>query len=611
MRRSGCFVPRLLFLAALSALSISGALCADTTKAPAQPGKTVKAFTLKDSAGKSWSLADVRDRKAVVVLFLGTECPINNQYLPRLAELHKTYSDQVAFVAINSNVHDTPTRISGHIKANGIPFPVLKDSANVVADDFGARRTPEAFILSPAGKVLYQGRIDDQIGIGYKRKQPTRHDLVAALDEVLAGKPVSVAKTDVAGCLIARALKPGEKGSITWTKQVSRIFQARCQECHRPGQVGPMPLMSYEDALSWSAMIREVVEEKRMPPWHADAKHGTFRNDRSLTSQQRADILGWIKQSCPKGDPADLPGEKKWETGWSIGKPDVVFEMPTEFSVPAEAGERGVAYKYFVVPTNFKEDRWVQAAEARPGSREVVHHIIVYAFDKSRLGRGPGGRGPRNPMADPRDGIGNGFLAAYAPGDMPLVLQPGQAKKLQKGAVLVFQMHYTPDGVERKDRSSVGLIFAKEPPKFEVRTRGIAQRLIFIPPGSNSYESTSRTTFDRDIELFSLLPHMHLRGKDFKYVAVYPDGKKETLLSVPKYDFNWQTSYRLAKPLRMPAGTRIECTAHFDNSAENLNNPDPKKWVRWGDQTWEEMMIGFVDYAVVGEAKKPAKAESR
>jgi peroxiredoxin len=607
MHRDACSTLRLLVLTVIPALLLAGSFRADS-KAPGQPGKTVKPFTLKDSAGKAWSLADAQGKKAVVVVFLGTECPINNQYLPRLAELHKSYSDRVAFVGINSNVHDTPARIAGHVKANGIPFPVLKDSANVVADDFGARRTPEAFVLSPAGKVLYQGRIDDQIGIGYKRKQPSRRDLVEAIEEVLAGKEVSKPTTEVAGCIIARAVKPKETGTITWAKDVSRIFQERCQECHRPGQVGPMPLMSYEDALSWSEMIREVVEEKRMPPWHADPRHGKFLNDRSLTAQQREAILGWTKQGCPKGDLAELPAAKKWETGWGIGKPDMVFEMPTEFTVPAEGGERGIAYKYFVVPTNFKEDRWVQAAEARPGSREVVHHIIVYVFDKSRMGKRLGGRAQRTTGTSPGDGIGDGFLVAYAPGDMPLRLEPGQAKKVPRGSMIVFQMHYTPDGVERKDRSSVGLIFAKQPPKYEVRTRSIAQRRISIPAGDANYEAVSVSKFDRDADLLSLMPHMHLRGKDFKYVVVFPDGKKETLLSVPKYDFNWQSSYRLAKPLRLPAGTRIECTAHFDNSADNPNNPDPKKRVSWGDQTWQEMMIGFVDYAFVGE-KKPVKDE--
>jgi hypothetical protein len=334
-----------------------------------------------------------------------------------------------------------------------------------------------------------------------------------------------------------------------------------------------------------------------MPPWHADPRHGRFSNDRSLTTEERDAILGWVKEGCPQGDVKDQPAEKKWAQGWSIGKPDVVFKMSREFNVPAGGT---IAYQYFHVPTNFKEDRWIQAAECQPGAREVVHHIIVYVVDPTKFGKRIDPR-----TGDPRDGIGNGYLVAFAPGDLPLVLPAGRAKKIPKGAGLVFQMHYTPDGVQRKDRSSIGLIFAKEPPNSEVRTRGIDQKLLWIPPGAKNYAATARRTFDRDVELLSLFPHMHLRGKDFQYVAVYPDGKRETLLSVPRYDFAWQSNYRFSKPIRLPAGSRLECTAHFDNSADNPNNPNPKKWVFWGDQTWEEMMIGFVDYSF--ERKKDAR----
>jgi peroxiredoxin len=595
MRRVALSTTSLLLLVAL--LAVAGtAFRADTRAADgpaaaagAKTAKTVPPFTLKDAAGKSWSFKDLARGKAVVAVFVGTECPVNNAFLPRLAELHKEYAGRgVAFVAINANCHDTAARIAAHAKEHKLPFPVLKDSANVVADQFGARRTPEAFVLGPDGKVLYQGRIDDQFGIGYQRKAPTRRDLAVALDEVLAGRPVSQPSTPVAGCLIARAITPKASGTITYTKHVSRILQARCQECHRPGQVGPMALLTYDDAVSWSDTIREVVEEKRMPPWHADPRHGKFLNDRSLTKGERDTLLGWINQGCPKGDAKDAPAAKEFAAGWRIGKPDAVFTMPEEVTVPAKAPPRGIAYKYIVVRTNYAEDRWVQAAEAKPGARAVVHHIIVYVFK-------PGMKMKR----DPHDGIGDGFLVAYAPGDMPLVLQPGQAKKLPKGAALVFQMHYTPNGVEQDDRSSVGLIFAKQPPKAEVRTRSIAQRWLSIPPGAANHEVKSVTTFDRDADLLSLMPHMHLRGKDFKYEVEFPDGRKEVLLSVPRYDFNWQSNYRLAKPLRLPAGTRIRCTAHFDNSADNPNNPNPKATVRWGDQTWDEMMIGFVDYAYV------------
>ncbi len=564
----------------LAGLAVVAALCwgpsLHAAAAPAVPAaRTVKPFTLRDAADRPVALADFKDSKAIVVVFLGTECPLNNAYLPTLAALHQQYAGKgVRFLGINSNVHDTPTRIAAHARANHIPFAVLKDSANVVADDFAARRTPEAFVLSPAGKVLYQGRIDDQFGIGYRRKAPTRRDLARALDEVLAGQPVSQPFTDVAGCLIARAIKPKETGTITWAKHVSRIVQQRCQECHRPGQVAPMPLRTYRDAVSWSGMIREVVEENRMPPWHADPKHGRFANDRSLTKQERDTLLGWIKEGCPKGDEKDLPPEKKWTADWKIGKPDAVFELPQTVTVPADGGERGVRYKYLSVKTNYDEDRWIQFAEARPGAREVVHHILVYIVDPTQMGKG---KRPGRRAGLPGDGIGNGLLVAYAPGDLPLKLAPGYAKKLPRGALLVFQMHYTPDGVERKDRSSVGIVFAKQPPRYEVRTRAVAQQIFLIPPGARNHEVTSRSRFDGDVELLSLFPHMHLRGKDFQYVAVLPDGTRKTLLSVPRYDFNWQTSYYLDKPLRLPARDAHRMHGPLRQLGEQPQQPQPQE----------------------------------
>jgi len=551
----------------------------------------VKSFTLKDVTGKDVSLADHKDAKAVVVVFLGTQCPINNAYLPRLAELHKTYSEKgVRFLAVNSNRHDDAARVAAHAKEHKVPFPVLKDDGHRVADQFRAERTPEAFVLDPAGTVVYRGRIDDQFGYNHRADEPRTTDLANALDDVLAGKPVRLATTPVEGCFIARTAKTKETGTITYAKHVAPILQNRCQECHRKGEIGPMELASYQDALDWSETIKEVVAEKRMPPWHADPQHGKFSNDRRLSAEERNTLLGWIDGGMVKGDDADLPPKRTFAEGWRIGKPDAVFQMGEDYVVPPKSEKKAVRYQYFSVPTNFKEDMWVQAAEARPGNRKVVHHIIVYV-------RNPGQARGRE------DGIGDGFLISYAPGDKPGAFPGGTAKRIARGATLIFQMHYTPIGTEETDRSSVGLVFSKAPPKYEARTRSISQKLLAIPPGAADHKVTSNTTLRRDAMLLALFPHMHLRGKSFEYVVTFPDGKSETILKVPAYNFGWQTTYELAKPLSLPAGTRIDCTAYFDNSEANKNNPDPKKWVRWGDQTWEEMMIGFIDYVYTGENK--------
>jgi peroxiredoxin len=576
-----------------TALLLSLAVAATLARTGEPAPKKVADIRLKDSGGKTWALEDFKDRKAIVVVFLGTQCPINNAYLPRLVELHKQYADKgVQFLAINSNEHDTPEAVAEHAKRFGIPFPVLRDEKHLAADRFRAERTPEAFVLDSGLTVHYHGRIDDQFGIGFQRPQPTRRDLVEAIDEVLAGKAVSVPSTAVAGCIITRTAAPKQEATVTYAKQVARIVQANCQECHRPGQIGPMPLLTYDDVSSWAGMIREVVEDRRMPPWHADPKHGTFRNDRSLSKEDRDALLTWIKQGCPRGDDKDLPEPRKFAESWTIGRPDVVLEMKKDFTVPAKGGRNGIPYQHFTVSTNFKEDVWVQAIEAKPGNRNVVHHIIVYVVENGkRIGEGV-------------DGFGNGMLVAYAPGDLGIVYPPGHAKKIPKGATLVFQMHYTPNGTEQADRSSVALVFAKDPPKQEVKTRAIAQTLLMIPAGAGNHKVTASATFKKETLVLSLFPHMHLRGKSFEFQAVYPDGKREVLLSVPRYDFGWQSNYFLDKPLRLPAGSKIECTAFFDNSKDNPNNPDPTRLVRWGEQTWDEMMIGFVDYSYVEEPRK-------
>jgi peroxiredoxin len=553
-------------------------------------GKQVAGFTLKDTQGHNISLKDFKDKKAVVVVFIGTECPISNAFLPSLAQLHKEYGPKgVQFLAINSNRHDTPEQVAAHAEKYGIPFAVLKDADNRVADEFGARRTPEAFLLDADGKLRYQGRVDDQYGVGYKRAKPTRRDLAIALNEVLAGKPVSQSTTPVAGCVIARAVKPKTDGAVTYTKQVARIMQQRCQECHRPGQVGPMSLRTYDSTVAWSETIREVVSDRRMPPWHADPRYGKFSNDRSLSAQERDTLLAWIDEGCPKGDDKDLPPPREFTSGWQIGQPDLILTMEKEFDVPAVMPRGGVPYKYFTVPTNFKEDRWIVRAEAKPGASSVVHHIVVFIVP-------PGKK--FNPD-DPESQV----LCGTAPGDMPVILPPGMAKRIPAGSRLIYQMHYTPNGKPQKDRSSVGLIFAPKPPDGEIYTVPVFNASFLIKPGDSNYEVESEFTFSGDAKVVSFMPHMHLRGKDFLIEAIYPDKKKETLLSVPRFDFNWQSAYRFTEPRVMPKGTTIHCVAHFDNSAKNLNNPDPTAVVYWGDQTWEEMMIGWMDFAYVRKAK--------
>ncbi len=565
-------------------------------KNPVHLGKTVADFSLKDTKGQTVSLSTFKEKKAIVVVFLGTECPVNNQFMPRLAELSKSYASQgVQFLAINSNSQDTPEKIATHAKYYDIRFPVLKDDGSKVADAFGAERTPEAFLLDPQRVIRYHGRIDDQFGVAFKRPEPSRRDLAIALDEVLAGKPVSQPTTQVAGCLIGRPVQAKAEGKVTFTKQVARVLQNNCQECHRPGQIGPMPLLTYDDAAAWSETIREVVQEGRMPPWYADPNHGKFANDRRLPKEDKEALLAWIADGCPKGDDKDMPPAREFVEGWRMGKPDMIFTMQEEYDVPANAPKTGIPYKYFIIETNFTEDRWIERAEAKEGARSVVHHIVVFIVSKGQK---------FNPE------MGGRVLVGTAPGDMPFIGETGTGKRIPVGASLILQLHYTPNGIAQKDRSSVGVVFAKEPPKREIVTMPVAsfdfktgKPTVRIPPGDDNCQIESWFRFSEEAQILTFMPHMHLRGKDFLYEVIYPDGKKETLLSVPRFNFNWQSVYRLAEPKPVPKGARLHCVAHFDNSAKNPSNPDPTQEVLWGDQTWEEMMIGWTDFVY----NRPAK----
>jgi len=379
----------------------------------------------------------------------------------------------------------------------------------------------------------------------------------------------------------------------TFSRDVAPILYSRCLECHRQGEAAPMAFTSYAEVRPWAKAIKQAVLTRKMPPWLADPHFGEFRNDRRMPDDEMQTIAKWADSGAPEGDAKQMPPMPHFETGWRIPKPDAVFDIGTDYDVPSEGV---VAYKYFTVPTNFTEDKWVEAAEVRPGQRGAVHHIIAFI---------------KEPGSPAGSAIPGNILVGFAPGENPLRLNPGTAVLVKAGSSIYFQVHYTPNGKAVKDRSYIGLRFAQEPPKFRA-IRGLAINLGFkIPPNDPNYEVRSSATMDREVTLDSLMPHMHLRGKDFQYTVVYPDGRQEVILSVPKYDFNWQLMYQLKSPMLLPKGTRINCVAHFDNSPNNRYNPDPAKEVKWGEQTWEEMMIGFFTYTVPNAPQGTLSAEKR
>ncbi len=374
-----------------------------------------------------------------------------------------------------------------------------------------------------------------------------------------------------------------ERGAgLTFTKDIAPIIYKNCSSCHRQGEIAPMSLVDYKEIRPWAKAIREKVITREMPPWHPDPGFGHWSNDRRMSQKEIDTLVAWVDSGAKEGNPKDLPPMPKFSSGWQIGEPDVIFRMPEEFTVPAEGA---IAYQYFRVPTNFKEDRYIHAMEARAGNLSVVHHIVVYV-------REPGYKQPK------KLDLGDGLLGALSPGQTPFVAQPGTAKLIKAGSELIFQLHYTPNGKEATDRSYIGLIFAKDPVQKMIVTTAAFDTRFTIPPGAQNHEIKASYEFEQDAEIISLMPHMHLRGKDITYKAIYTDGRTETLLYIPRYDFSWQVYYYPKQSLRMPKGTRIEVVAHYDNSTRNALNPDPTKAVRFGEQTWDEMMNGFFDYTV-------------
>jgi hypothetical protein len=392
--------------------------------------------------------------------------------------------------------------------------------------------------------------------------------------------------------------------NVTYYKDVAPIVQNRCQECHRPGEVAPMSFMNYDQVRPWAKAMKTAVLTKKMPPWSADPHYGKFSNDRSLSQAEMDTLVAWVDGGATAGNPKDAPTPRQYTEGWQIGKPDVVFELPTPIDVPASGI---VDYTYVVIPTNFTEDKWVQFAEVRPDARSAVHHVLAFlrppgnSFMKDAqpgvpyIPQRPTAANGQRGQGNIQEQIPGEMLVGYAPGLPPSQTKPGEAKLIKAGSDIVLQLHYTPNGKAVTDRTKFGLIFAKETPQKRVMSMMAINYFIKIPAGDPNYEAHSRATLQQDVNLVSLLPHMHLRGKDFVYKAVYPSGETQVLLSVPKYDFSWQIQYALDQELLLPKGTRIECTAHYDNSANNPANPDPTKEVRWGDQTFEEMMVGFFD----------------
>lgn len=520
-------------------------------------------------------------------------------YAAQLNALHAEFSPLgVRIIGVMSNRQDSLEDIATYSSQLQIAFPLVRDEENQVADRYGAQRTPEVFLLDAQLKLRYHGRIDDQLAPGVARAAASRQDLRVAIEELLAGKPIAIPATNALGCIIGRVPKAAIAGAVapttTYTQQVSRVLQQHCVECHRAGEIGPFAMDRYEEVVGWAETMLETVEQGRMPPWHADPNFGEFANARHMPEEDKQVLRDWIAGGLPRGDDADLPLPLEYTDGWNLPRiPDVEVDMRARpFTVPKDGV---VEYQYFVADPGLKQDTWVTAAQVIPGKRSVVHHAIVFV---------------RPPDGSEFSGIG--WLTAYVPGQRVHELPHGYARKVPAGSKFVFQMHYTPNGVEQLDVTRVGLLTcAASEVTHEVFTLMAIDQEFEIPAGASDFTVQASTPWlPAEAELLAITPHMHVRGKSFRLFG--EAGPQDTLLNVPQYDFNWQHTYQLQRPIPLDAfQSGLEFEASFDNSANNPFNPDPTQTVTWGDQTWEEMAVAFFEVARPYRSDRKSDSMSR
>lgn len=551
-------------------------------------GDSVAPFGFVDIRYLRRSLLDFGAPRATVLFTVTCSCPLAGRILPRVQRLAddlagQSDGPQVQFVAVNVGRGDSIVDMAAQAVELGIDFPFVKDFDGEVLSALGVDRTCTAVVLDEKRRLRYRGRVDGAFRFGGASPRPGREDLAEALADVLAGNAVRVAETPVEGCAVTLAPVRASGRAVTFARDVAPIVQRHCQDCHWSGGEAPFALIDYDDLADRAEMIAEVVQQRRMPPWFASSVHGTFANRRGMSAEERQTILDWALGDTERGDPAELPPPREFPDGeWRIGEPDLVLKVPVPIRVPAEGY---IPYRYYILPYRFKHDTWVQALEIKPTNRRVLHHAnLGYVEDGFRYSQ-------RN------------FITGQVPGGRPMALEPGTAVLIPKGAALALQCHYVTTGKPEVDRLQVGLVFPKVPVQKRLRHMIVTDRRFAIAPGDAAFEVSASKTFPHDAVGLGLFSHMHLRGRDMTFRAHYPSGEEEVLLLVPNYSFDWQDAYVFERgKKRFPKGTRIEVTAHFDNSLFNPFNPDPEETVEFGLQTYHEMMYGFFFYTAEGEA---------
>lgn len=557
-------------------------------------GRMVPDLELKQLDGQTVRLKDQVGNNGIVIAMTNTTCPICKRYGPTLAKLETTLAKQgLTVLFVNPTANEKPERMAEFVQTHQLAGPYVHDKEGRFAKQLAASSTAEVFFLDSRRTIVYRGAVDDQYGLGYSLDAPKRNYLLEAIAAHRVGRDVDRAATTAPGCELDLADVKVETSAITYHSRISRIIQANCLECHRDGGVAPFSLETYDDLLAHAGMVRKVVERGTMPPWFATpAAHGQpshWANDRTVPDEDQEALLSWLKTDRPLGDPADAPLPRTYADGWLIGKPDAIFEFPKPVAVKATGT---MPYQNVVIETKLDEDKWVKAVQVRPSARDVVHHVLVFVLTPGTSDEEESRRG--DIAAQERQG----FFAIYVPGQSVLSYPEGFAKRLPQGSRLMFQMHYTPNGTATQDSTQIGLIYSDKEPEFEVKVAGLVNARLSIPPGADNHPESASLRVPIQATLLGFLPHMHLRGKSFRYELTPPGGETEVLLDIPHYDFNWQLYYRLAEPRPLQLGTVIKATGWFDNSENNPANPDPKRTVRWGPQTTDEMMLGYLEYYV-------------
>lgn len=553
-------------------------------------GRMAPDLAVQDLTGTPHQIGQLLREQGLLIAATSTSCPISRKYLPTLIELAKQYSAEgFGIVLVNPVATDQDTAMQAAATALGEHGIYIHDADGLLSGALQLTSTTDVLLVDRARTVRYQGAVDDQYGFGYAVAEPRKTFLRTAINEYLHGQPIAIAATQAPGCLLDRAASAQTPVAITYHNRISRIVQSHCVECHRDGGVAPFSLNTLEELTAHAAMVEMVVKQGTMPPWFAapgaDGEPTPWINDCSLSPGDKQDLLAWLQGDRPTGDPRDAPLPVQYATGWTIGNPDLVARFPDPIPVQA----RGVMkYQHVLVDLDLTEDRWVERIEIRPGAPEVVHHVLVFV---------------RPPAEDAADGRGSredgiSYWGIYVPGNSKQVYPAGFARKLPKGSQLHFQVHYTPNGMAIEDQTQIALVFADREPEYEVKTATLVNDWFEIPAGADNYTDFVKLRLSTDVTVLGFLPHMHLRGKSCSYEAVAADGTRETLLDIPRYDFNWQYLYRYTEPREFTEGTTLKFTATFDNSAGNPANPDPQATVHWGEQTYDEMIVGYIEYFV-------------